>query len=377
MFRPRLIAVVVTAALLPFAPVQSEDLLEVYDLAEQNDPQLRAALQNRLAVQEELPIARSGLYPQVGAGAGLDYNRTELKSGGPSGVSSIDGTGRNLGLTLSQTIYNRIETLQVDVAETEVLRANIDYSNAEQELILRTAQAYFGVLKANAQVQLAEADQAAVQRQLDQAQQRFEVGLIAITDVADAKAQFDSARAQTITARNALNNAMAQLATLTGRSFDTLADVSTSLSTPQPEPADIDAWIEAALEQNLTLRSAQLGSDLARSGVEINRAQRLPTVGLNASYGYNHAPSQSTGGELETLNGSVGIELEVPLYTSGRINAQTRQATYRFQESIDQVESVRREARRGTETAYRNVMTNISEISAYRQAVESARTSLA
>jgi len=374
MFRPRLLAALIAASSVFSSPLLAEDLLEIYKLAEQNDPVLRAAVQNRLAVLENVPISRADLLPQLGAGGEINYSHTHILG---TGGTTIDGVGRNLGLNLSQTLYNRTRTLQLDVAEAQVQQADIDYAFVEQQLILRVGQAYFNVLKANAQLQLARADLAAVQRQLEQAQQRFEVGLIAITDVAAAQAEFDRARAQTLSAENALNNAFSQLSTLTGQTHTSLADVRTDLLTPEPQPRDIERWIEVALEQNLSLRSAEIGTEIAQRVIDINRSVRMPTVNLNANYGYNKSPSQISGRDVESRSGSLGVQVSVPLYTGGRINAQTRQATYRFQEARDQLEALRRQVRRDTETAYRNVITNISEIEAYRQAVESARTSLA
>ncbi|MCL7744775.1 TolC family outer membrane protein [Guyparkeria hydrothermalis] len=351
------------------------DLLDVYALAEQNDQQLRAAQQQRLSVEQNIPIERADLLPQVQGNAGVNYTHTRVLDGGFAGSDEISGTGRNVALTLSQTIYNRTENLQLDVAELQVRQADIDYEQARQDLILRTGQAYFQVLNADAQLQLAKANRTALKRQLERAQRQYDVGLVAVTDVADAQSQYDQANAQIIAARNALNNADAALQTIIGQSENDLDDIRTNLDVAAPQPADPQQWIDLALAQNLELQSAVVGTQIAQQNVDVARSQRAPTVSLEGSYGYDNSPSQFTG-RSETLNGQVGVQLNLPIYTGGRINAQSRQAAFDYQRSQFDLEAQRRQVRQQTSDSFRGVQTSISEITAFRQAVESARTSL-
>ncbi|TKA88633.1 outer membrane channel protein TolC [Guyparkeria sp. SB14A] len=352
------------------------DLLDIYALAEQNDPQLRSAQQQRLSVEQNVPIERADLLPQVSGNAGVNYTRTRILSGiFPGSSDVIDGTGRNLTLSLSQTIYNRTENLQLDIAQLQVRQADIDYEQARQDLILRTGQAYFQVLNADAQLELAKANRTALKRQLERAQRQYEVGLVAVTDVADAQSEYDQATAQIISARNALNNAEAALATIIGRTEADLDDIRTNLEVAAPQPASPEEWMDLAAEQNLDLRSAVVGTRIAQQNVDVARSQRAPTVSLEGSYGYDDRPSQFTG-RSETLNGEVGIQLNLPIYTGGRINAQSRQAAFDYQRSKFDLDSQRRQVRQQTSESYRGVQNSISEITAFRQAVESARTSL-
>ncbi|MDD3608966.1 MAG: TolC family outer membrane protein [Halothiobacillaceae bacterium] len=353
-------------------PVQAENLIQVYEKALENDATLRAAQQNRLAVFEAMPQAKAAVLPGISASGQLSRNHVQDRS---SANNDYSYNNKQLQLQLTQTLYNRAQFLQLDLAETQTRQADIDYSAAEQDLLLRVSEAYFNVLKANSQLQLARADLAAVQRQLEQAEKRFEVGLIAITDVADAKASYDQSSALVITSENQVNNAQAALATLTGIDYKRLADVRTDIETPAPEPRDMHKWVETALEQNLKVRSAEIGNDIARQGIELQRSGHYPTVNLNASYGYQD--TNLMGRDIDQLTPSIGVQLSVPLYTGGAVGSKTREATYRFQEAQDKLEGLRRDTRRQTEDAYRGVLTNISSINAYRQAVESARTKLA
>ncbi|MFO7581785.1 TolC family outer membrane protein [Guyparkeria sp.] len=355
------------------------DLLDIYALAEQNDQQLRAAEQQRLSIEQNIPIERADLLPQVGAGAGVQFDRTDTTIGEIPGADSTDGFGGNIALTLEQSIFNRTDQLELGRAELQVHQADIDYVQARQDLILRTGQAYFQVLNADAQLQLAQANRAALKRQLERAQRQYEVGLVAVTDVADAQSEYDQANAQIITARNELNNALAALETIIGQPVTDLDDIRTNLDVALPEPADPEQWIELALAQNLGLQSAAVGTQIAQQAVDINRSARMPTVGLNAQYGFDNS---YTGGGMTrqdrrgSLNGSVGVQVEMPIYTGGRINSRSRQAAFDYQRSQFDLNGQRRQVRQQTSDSYRGVETSISQITAFRQAVESARTSL-
>ena len=375
-FRRAVLSAAIGASLsLANGAATAADLLDIYALAEQNDQQLRSAQQQRLSVEQNIPIQRADLLPQIGGTAGLNYTHTRALEGAAGSSDVIKGSGRNIALNLSQTIYNRTENLQLDIAELQVRQADIDYEQARQDLILRTGQAYFQVLNADAQLQLAKANRTALKRQLERAQRQYEVGLVAVTDVADAQSQYDQANAQIIAARNALNNAEAALETIIGRSETELDDIRTNLDVTNPQPADPQEWIKLALEQNLGLQSAVVGTRIAQQNVDVARSQRAPTVSVEGSYGYDNSPSQFSG-RSESLNGQVGVQLNLPIYTGGRINARSRQAAFDYQRSQFDLEAQRRQVRQQTSDSYRGVQTSISEITAFRQAVESARTSL-
>ena len=367
--------VVVSAYGVPALPA---NLLDMVTLAEQNDQTLLAAQQKRLSIQENTPIARANLLPQIGASAGLNYSRTDIKSNGiPGAPTVIKGNGRTLGLSLNQVIYNRIDNLNLGIADLQARQADLDYAAAQQNLLLRTSTAYFAVLQANASLQLSIASQKAFKNQLEQAQKRYEVGLVAVTDVANAQANYDKANADIIAARNALENAQSALATITGKEPTELDDVRTSLSTPRPDPANPSDWVTLAAKQNISLQSAEIGGQISQENVAINRAARMPTVDLTGQYGYNSTPSQFNGSESSNVAASIGLQVSVPLYTGGRINAKSRQAAYQYQQAQNEIENLRRTVQQGTANDYRGVLTSISEITAYGQSVESARTSLA
>lgn len=356
-------------------PVQAEGLVDVYRLAEQNDATLRAANQGRLAGREALPQARAQLLPKVDVGAGL--NRDWLTYPSSSVLSDVSYNTKAYTLTLSQPLFDRSRFVARDQAELQAQRAELDYANSQQELLLRASESYFGVLRAQAELGLAEADLAAARKRLEQTEKRFEVGLIAITDLADARSAHDQAQARQISAGAGLDNAREALRILTGEWHEQLDDVRGELKAVPPEPAVPETWVDSAEKQNLALQSARMGLDIARQEIEKQRSGHYPTVSLNASYGYQDAYSSFVQGQIESTDARLGVQLNVPLYAGGGIESRTREATYKFQQAQDSYEASRRDTVRSTRDAFRSVTSKIGETQAYQQGVKSAETQLA
>ncbi|MEW5973959.1 MAG: TolC family outer membrane protein [Pseudomonadota bacterium] len=351
----------------------AEGLVDVYRLAEQNDASLRAAAQARLATREAYPQARAQLLPNVALSAGINRDWLDYPDGALRG--DFNYTSKNYTLNLSQPLFDRARLVARDQAEGVVRQADVDYANSQQELMLRAAEGYFTVLRAQAELSLAEADLAANESRLEQTEKRFEVGLIAITDLADARAARDQALARRIGAEAGLADAHEALRVLTAQELARLDDVRGDLGPVRPEPADPQAWVAFAEQQNLALQSARLGLDIARQEIEKQRSGHYPTVSLNASYGYQN--TQLAGTPLENYDTRVGVQLNVPIYAGGGIESRSREATYRFQQAQDGYEATRRDTVRATRDAFRAVTSKISEIEAFEQGVKSAETQLA
>ncbi|MEW6444669.1 MAG: TolC family outer membrane protein [Pseudomonadota bacterium] len=355
-------------------PAHAEGLIEVYRMAEQNDAKLRAANQARLASREALPQAQAQLLPNLSAALGLAHDWTSYPK-----KSSLDAdySSSNYSVTLVQPLYDRARFVAHDQAEQIAQRAEVDYADGQQELLLRSSEAYFAVLRAQAELRLAEADLSAAQKRLEQTEKRFEVGLVAITDLADARSARDQASARRIGAEAALDNAREALRVLTVQEPAGLLDVRDDLSPLPPEPSDPKAWVVFAERQNLALQSAGLGMDIARHEIEKQRSGHYPTVNLSASYAYQDTYAVSMGGDLQSHDTRVGVQLNMPLYSGGGIDSRTRQATYSFQQAQDNFEAARREAVRATRDGYRAVTAKMGEMDAYAQGLKSAETQLA
>lgn len=388
--RPLCFALALAAA----STAGAADLMQAYELARQSDPQLAAIESQRLATGEGVNQNRSALLPQLGATAGFNdsqskssrFGLTELPSGelGFGRESSRgEGRSRDWSITLQQSLYDHSNYTRLRASRSRASSADADYDAAVDALALRVAQAYFTTLTAVDSLIFARADERAVKRQLDQADQRFEVGLTAITDVHEARARYDGSRAAAINAENALDDAREALAELTGQYLQNLSGLDENFSPGMPEPANLDQWVQTALGENPVLRSRALALEASQHDIASARAAHLPTLGLTArrSGGPSWGDTELATGIVrpsssETLGSSIGVSLNVPLYTGGRVQSQIRQAVHTRDATEDRLEQERRAVTRQTRNSYRAVVAGISEIEARRQALVSARSAL-
>ncbi|MGD8999541.1 MAG: TolC family outer membrane protein [Granulosicoccaceae bacterium] len=361
------------AALLPVS-ASAGDLLEAYTLARQNDPQLKAADANRLARSEAYPQGRSALLPTLGVSANTTDNSQETISAfafNPSREEDFNTHGYSL--TLTQPVYHHDYWVALRQANSTVKQAETDYASAEQDLIVRVAGRYFDVLSAQDSLDFANAEKESTARQLEQAKQRFEVGLIAITDVHEAQAQYDLTVAQAIQAENALANAREALQEILGQYMESVQRLQTEIPLITPEPASPSEWADKAAEQNLSIRSAQFALDIAREEINRQRAGHYPTLDIVATHS-DSSSNSSFGSDRET--GTIGLQLDVPLFQGGYVNSKTREAAYRHSESKFTLEQTRRNVLRQTRDAYLGVIAGISRVKALNQAVISSEKAL-
>jgi outer membrane protein len=396
------------AATATFA--QGANLLEVYQRAQQSDPLLREADAIRLANREARPQAWAALLPQIDGSAGISRSNSTIDSGRPrpvldpvttapvldpvtnnpiisTGVSTTITDRTSWGITLRQTIFNWSRWATLDRAKTQVAQAEVTYSAAQQDLIVRVAQRYFNALAAKDTLDANNAAADAFARQLEQAEKRFEVGLIAITDVQEARAERDRATADVISAKRALATNLELLRELTGEAVDNLAAPGDDMPLMTPDPASEDRWVASALEQNLTLTSARLSAEIADANVAIARAGHLPTLDLTASRSYadtetarrsqlTNGVNRTGGTSLEDPGYSVGLQLTVPIFSSGATQSGVRQSIYQRRAAQERAERSARETERAARDNYLGVISNISRVQALKQALESSQTAI-
>lgn len=371
-FRPLLFAMFGLCAV----PAQGADLVDVYLLSLESNAEFRAAQAELRALSEARPQARARILPSLGAQA----NRTEsdLEIDSPLGTTNRDFPTTSYSLNLSQVLYNRAVFAQLDQASAQVAQAEAQFGSAHQNLILTVSEAYFNVLAAEDNLAFAEAERKAIAQQLEQARQRFEVGLTAITDVREAQARFDLAVAQEIAAENQLNIAEEVMREVTGQAFETLAELQTEMPLMRPDPAEISEWVERALEQNLQLIATRRGAEVARGDVRVAESARYPSVDIVASHGFTDTESFTTGGLIprESTENTIGLQLNLRLYEGGGIGSTTRQAGFRFEQATELVEQQRRATERQARSAYLNVIAGISQVEALVRSLESATTAL-
>ncbi len=372
----KLLPILIGLSLTGFSAMsQAEDLLQVYKQARLSNPELRKSAADRDAAFEKINESRSPLLPQLGLGADYTYNN------GYRDANGVDSNVTSGSLQLTQTLFDLSKWHALTLQEKSAGIQDVTYQTDQQTLILNTATAYFKVLSAIDTLSYIEAQKQAIYRQLDQTTQRFNVGLVAITDVQNARSQYDSVLANEVTARNDLDNAVEQLRQITGNYYPQLASLNVdSFKTDKPQA--VNALLKEAENRNLSLLQARLSQDLAREQIRLAQDGHLPTLSLSASTSMSntsYSGSRTNGlgyDDSDVGQNKVGLNFSLPLYQGGMVNSQVKQAQYNFVGASEQLESAHRSVVQNVRSSFNNVNASISSINAYKQAVVSAQSSL-
>ena len=354
---------------------QAENLMQVYQQARLSNPELRKSAADRDAAFEKINEARSPLLPQLGLGADYTY------SNGYRDANGVNSNATSASLQLTQTLFDMSKWRALTLQEKAAGIQDVTYQTDQQTLILNTATAYFNVLNAIDVLSYTQAQKDAVYRQLDQTTQRFNVGLVAITDVQNARSQYDTVLANEVTARNNLDNAVEQLRQVTGNYYPELASLNVDgFKTNKPQA--VNALLKEAENRNLSLLQARLSQDLAREQIRLAQDGHLPTLGLTASTGvsdtsYNGSKTNTSQYDDSNMGqNKIGLNFSLPLYQGGMVNSQVKQAQYNFVGASEQLESAHRSVVQTVRSSFNNINASISSINPYKQAVVSAQSSL-
>ncbi|MBN8279577.1 MAG: TolC family outer membrane protein [Gammaproteobacteria bacterium] len=393
LFSPASLARTLVVLALAAGSASGDTLLQIYEKAAQNDPEIREAEANRLATRQNKPIARGSLLPQVdGTGDYTKQNRESesTSNDAQSGLFALTTKTRTDGpswtLNLRQSLFRWDEWVRLSQASKQATQADVDYEAAQQSLIIRISQAYFNVLAAEDTLASEQAAKDAIGRQLEQAQKRFEVGLIAITDVQEAQAAYDQALAAEILAKRTLANQQEALRAITDEFPGTLAKPAEEIPLLPPSPENEDQWVDTAMQQNRTLLSSQIDAQIAKDDISLARTGHLPTVDFVASTGnidtegkqFSSVPppgSTSPVGFNQDTD-RIGVQVSVPIFSGGTTSAQVQQAVYLHRASRERLERTARETERQTRDSYLGVITDIARVRSLKQSLESARTAL-
>ena len=353
--------------------IHSESLMDIYNLAEGNDPATQQAKANHSASLEALPQSRANFLPSLNFSASRfetnqDVSKSAFSSGGSSDFSNTD-----YSLDLSIALYRKGNYIARRLAKHSVSRADAEYQVVQQNLLLTVATAYFDILARRDDLTFARAEKIAIKRQLEQTQQRFDVGLVAITDVHESQARYDLTIAEEILAQNKLDNLNEALRTITGRYHDKLNALTDNLSLVRPNPEDIEQWTKTALEQNPAMLATQATLKESQENVANQRSGHYPTLDLNASRSYS-----DRGGIFSstTDTNAIGLTLNVPIYAGGRTSSQVREALHFLTAAQQALEKQRRDTQRKVRDAYRGVLSGISRVKALKQALVSNQSAL-
>ncbi|MEG1213426.1 MAG: outer membrane channel protein TolC [Leclercia sp.] len=372
----KLLPILIGLSLTGFSALsQAEDLMQVYKQARLSNPELRKSAADRDSAFEKINEARSPLLPQLGLGADYTYNNGYRDNNG------VDSNVTSGSLQLTQTLFDMSKWRALTLQEKSAGIQDVTYQTDQQTLILNTATAYFKVLSAIDSLSYIEAQKQAIYRQLDQTTQRFNVGLVAITDVQNARSQYDSVLANEVTARNDLDNSIEELRQVTGNYYPQLASLNVN-SFKTDKPQAVNALLKEAENRNLSLLQARLSQDLAREQIRQAQDGHMPTLSLSASTAVSdtsYSGSKTGGSQFEDANAGqnkIGLNFSLPIYQGGQVNSQVKQAQYNFVGASEQLESAHRSVVQTVRSSFNNVNASISSINAYKQAVVSAQSSL-
>ncbi|WP_286262798.1 outer membrane channel protein TolC [Thalassotalea atypica] len=358
---------------------KAEDLLQMYQQALSNDPVVLKASAQYLSSQEVIEQARSALLPQISAFGSITESSSEVYDSGS--VFDRDVSGVSYGANFSMQVYHHDTWLNLDNAKKTAHQADIAYQISKQDLIVRVTSAYFALLSAKDDLEFAEAQKVAIERQLEQTKQRFSVGLTAITDVHEAQAEYDDSVTQVIIAQNSIYNAEEGLRVITNvypRDVSILNTKRFSASRPTPDSAD--EWQQTAEAKSLDLIATKISVDIAKENINIAKAGHLPTIDLSGSYSVSEDDIEL--GTLPEVNQpsldshSIGLQVNVPIYTGGAISSRVRQSQHDYVAASQDMALAYRSVVQDTRSSYNTVIAGVSAIKALEQSVLSAEKAL-
>ena len=353
-----------------------QSLVDIYNMALAHDPTLASAVNANQAAQEIIEQGKALYRPIVNFNAGVSIAHTDIAFIG-AGVPFMGGAqsfaGYQYGVEARQPIYRKQNWVQMDQAKTQVSLADKQFNLTQQTLMLRTTQAYFEVLLAQDKIDLLGAQKSAILSQLEQSKANFDAGNATITDVNEAQARYDLIVAQEIAAVNDHQNALRSVQAITGAIPQKLATVKADIKTHTLEQS-MQKWLEVAAENDLNIQIHQDALKLSEQEVERANAGHLPTLDAVASYTDTYANGSYYGFGSDLKNGTIGVQMQLPLYQGGATSSRARQAVFNKQKAQDDVEIARRLMEQDTQRAYLNLSTSIAQVKAYEQALHSSQS---
>ena len=346
------------------------DFLQAYELATKNDPEILAASFEYQAALSTRSQTQSALLPNLT----LDVFAQQVEQESNSliiPVNDYDSSGYTVSLT--QSIYNHDLYLKLEQTDINIASAMANYDAEKQALIVRVAEAYYNVLAADDNLVFAQAEKKAIGQQLNQAKSRFDVGLIAITDVKESQAQYDLSIASELQAENLLFSNRETLRSIIGTLPASLNVLAKRIPLIIPRPANINQWVETAKKNNLALKSAKYSFDIANKQISIERSGHYPSLNLSLKHDdISQDPENSASVDSEDT--TLSLNLSIPIYSGGLTSAKTREAVLQKERSKALREKALRDTIKLSRDSYLGVTTAIAQVNAFKQALISTQS---
>ncbi|PKH05000.1 TolC family outer membrane protein [Moritella sp. Urea-trap-13] len=357
----------------------ADNLQQIFQQALTKDPLYLEAQANRDAALEKITEQEASNLPQIGLSADLGYGITsDYKTNSTANGNALTG---NVGIGLTQSLYEESNFINVSQAAKQAEQSELAVQAELQSLILRVSNAYFSVLTANDALEFSNRNKDAVERQLEQTTQRYNVGLTDKTDVLEAQSTFDLSVAEVINAENTLANSYESLTEITGLTHTDIAPLNTDRFSPTAPNGQRNNWLDTANNQNLSIQIQRIAKQIAEGNVELVGSVDNMALNLvaNAGAAYTDYGDDNQGGinsESTVSSANVGIEFSMPLYTGGAVTSTEKQAAYQVTASQEQLTKASREVQTQIRTYYNNVTAGLSSIKAYEQTVKSSESAL-
>ena len=362
--------------ILPINIVYAVDLIEVYNIAVKNDPELMASEAKHKATMQDYPIARSYLLPNLKFSASSQRTRESIDGSvyGRS-TSTTQFTTDEYSINLKQPLYRRDLFALLEKSEYEVAKSLAERDAARQDLIIRVAESYFNILDSIDNISYVKSENVAIKSQLSESKKRLEVGLIAITDYAEAQASYDLSETKYIEAENLSDLSKESLYVLTGKQFKKFSSLTLDIKVKDPNPDNIKAWEDFATKQNLELLAYKRAQDVAITNLKYERSKHFPTLDI---YGAVKETDKGGGssGAFESNNDYIGIELNIPIFIGGNTYYNSKKAYYLEEQARYNLIKKKREIVRDSRQAFLNLKSSISKVKASKKALESNELSV-
>jgi outer membrane protein len=367
-------------AVLAFSqPLAAADLLQTYRDARANDPVYASARAARDAAREFLPLGLAPLLPTVSASGFTQMNNIDIDFRGAAPESKREGNTNGYGVSLTQPLFNWQNIMVYKEAGFRVAQAEAVFAQAAQDLVVRVAQAYFDVLASQDSLAFIQAQKTAISEQLAQAKRNFEVGTATITDTHEAQARFDLSVSQEIAAQSDLEIKKSALQQIIGKFPEGLTPLKPSIELSPPTPGAMEQWVASAEAKSFAVRIQEAALEIATREIERNRAGHYPTLNMVGSYGKNSASISTVGAVnqgTDSTSRTIGLQLAIPLYAGGGVNALVRQAIANQDKARQDLETARRSAALAVRQSYLGVTNGMAQVRALEQALVSSQSAL-
>jgi len=349
------------------------DLVDSYQLAIQNDPLLKQAYFKQYSVGETKAQSIANMLPTISATAKSSRDRINSKKANFQRAGTQNYWNHAFSVNLTQPVFHWDHWIQLNQSSNRIAKAEADYQAEKQNLLVKTVEAYFNILAAQDNLKFSNSELEAINKQLEQAKQRFDVGLIAITDVYEAQAGYDQALSDKIDAENTVDDSKEALIEIIGEIELTVLTLSKKINLLPPTPNDISEWTKVANTNNLQIISALNQAEISRKDISLQQSGHIPTLDIIANYGVSDVGS-TFGSRGDTQ--SVGLQFNLPLFQGGMISSRAKQAKYDHKVAKQALIATKRLVKREIRNSFRDIKSTINRVQALKAAVASAESSL-